>query len=100
MVAALMELKPKMPLNVLVFLDNDAAALALIKGSAKDPTALKLIKLWYRHIVSHSLYVWVERVSSGSNPADAPSRGLRACVTPRITKSLPSLPSLLSVAGI
>ena len=92
MVADLMELKPKGPLNVLVFLDNNSAALALIRGSAQDPTAHKLIKLWWRHIVSNSLYVWVERVSSAANPADAPSRGSNACIPVKYTKPLLPLP--------
>ena len=95
MVAAVISIKPTKPLNLLLFMDNDAAAQALINGSARDRTALLLIKLFWNHIASFHLCVWIERVPSASNPADAPSRGRSPYIKPQKHNKMKSLKSLL-----
>ena len=63
--------------RVIMFVDNDAAKEAIIKGTSASSASAKLVtNLWCR-AAEAELYVWVERVPSSANPADAPSR--RAC---------------------
>ena len=60
--------------RVLIFVDNDAARHALIKGaSPSGPSALMVDAFWTREAELEA-FSWVERVPSPSNPADAPSR--------------------------
>ena len=98
MVGAVLSIHSTVPTNLILFIDNDAAAQALIKGSASVEQALLLIKLFWNHIASNHLSVWIERVASASNPADAPSRGHITTPKPCEIKPLPSLPLLLSKA--
>ena len=98
MVAAVTSVSARVPTNLLLFMDNDAAAQALIKGSASNEQALLLIKLFWNHVASNHLLVWIERVDSGANPADAPSRGLVVRPTPREIRPLSSFHSLINRA--
>ena len=60
--------------RVLIFVDNDAARHALIKGaSPAGPSALMVDAFWTREAELEA-FSWVERVPSPSNPADGPSR--------------------------
>ena len=61
--------------NVVVFIDNDAADLALIKASSKAGAVHRLIRAFWELASTVPFSVWFERVPSKSNLADRPSRG-------------------------
>lgn len=61
--------------RVILFLDNDAARLALIKASSASLSLLQLAQLFHSSSNSDGALVWVDRVPSASNIADWPSRG-------------------------
>ncbi len=63
--------------RVILFVDNDAAKECLIKGTTKSKASAKLVANFWCKASEAELFIWVERVASASNPADAPSR--RAC---------------------
>ena len=58
-------------------MDNDAAKECLIKGTTRSKASAKLVSDFWCRAAEYELYIWVERVASAANPADAPSR--RAC---------------------
>ena len=64
--------------DVLVFLDNEAARYALVKGYSPVASAAKLLGEAWLSFSRSGASVWIARVPSGSNPADAPSR-LQEC---------------------
>ena len=64
--------------DVFLFLDNEAARFAIVKGYSPVLTAAQLIGEAWLEFASCGAAVWVPRAPSGSNPADAPSR-LEAC---------------------
>ena len=68
--------------RVLLFVDNDAAKECLIKGTTRSKASAKLVSDFWCRAAEYELYIWVERVASAANPADAPSR--RAC--PELTQ--------------
>ena len=61
--------------RVLLFVDNDAARGALIKGRSSSRTMDLLRKAFYAADAWDPCFWWIERVPSKSNPADDPSRG-------------------------
>ena len=60
--------------ELLRFIDNEAARHALVKGYSPILSAAKLLGEAWLAIAEVGTAVWVARVPSGSNPADAPSR--------------------------
>ena len=61
--------------NIVVFIDNDAADLALIKASSKAKAVHSLIHSFWELASTVPFSVWFERAPSKSNLADRPSRG-------------------------
>jgi len=60
--------------GVIAWVDNEAARFAASKGAAQSPTLTAMARVIQQIEISHPAIVWVERVSSYSNPADKPSR--------------------------
>jgi hypothetical protein len=58
--------------NEIAFVDNEGVRLSLINGTSKRLDIQPLIDLFW--LSSSSTTVWVDRVKSECNPADAPSR--------------------------
>ena len=63
--------------RIILFADNDAAKECLIKGTTRSKASAKLVSDFWTTAAEYELYIWVERVASAANPADAPSR--RSC---------------------
>ena len=61
--------------EVILFLDNEAARYALVKGYSPIMSAARLVGEAWLSFASCGAAVWIARVPSESNPADAPSRG-------------------------
>ena len=61
--------------NAIFFEDNDACQSALLRGHTKCPVGTELIHKFWRMQSNGSCQVWIERISSSINCADAPSRG-------------------------
>jgi hypothetical protein len=59
--------------NEIAFVDNEGVRLSLIKGYCKRQDIQPLVDRFW--LSSTSTTLWVDRVSSENNPADAPSRG-------------------------
>ena len=60
--------------KALIFLDNGAARLAMVKGYSPLRCAAEIIGgAWSKLAAAHA-YVWFARVASEANPADGPSR--------------------------
>ena len=60
--------------RALIFVDNDAARHAIIRGaSPSGPSALLVEQFWSAE-ARLGAFSWIERVPSPSNPADGPSR--------------------------
>ena len=64
-----------------IFVDNASLQGSLTKGRSKNATVNTLVGDSWLDACKKSLEVWVERVSSADNPADAPSR-LQGCNKP------------------
>ena len=60
--------------GVIAWVDNEAARFAASKGAAQSPTLTAMARVIQQIEISHPAIIWVERVSSYSNPADKPSR--------------------------
>ena len=60
--------------RVIVFVDNDAARHALIRGASPSGPSAILVSLFWANEASLGSFCWVERVPTQSNPADGPSR--------------------------
>ena len=58
----------------MLFVDNDSARHALIKGGSPSQASAQLVGLFWTAEAHLRSYVWVERVASSSNIADGPSR--------------------------
>ena len=79
--------------SVAIFVDNNAALCALIKGDSLSVPVSRLIpSMWYLS-ATFCITLCFERVSSASNIADAPSRG-RALPLPLPDSSRFGLPSI------
>ena len=79
---------------VLIFIDNTAAASALIRGSTECEIACDLISAFWNVCKKSRLIPWIEIVKSENNPADAPSRGTTSSI-PIVFGSL-NLPTFLN----
>ena len=62
--------------TVLVFIDNTAAASALIRGTTDDKIPRLLVSSFWKTCRLGNFIPWIEIVASENNPADAPSRGV------------------------
>ena len=60
--------------QVLLFIDNDAAASALVRGYSPRQDSYALVGDFWLAASSSRLSVYIDRVESKSNPADGPSR--------------------------
>ena len=60
--------------RVLVFVDNDSARHALIRGGSPSLASAHLVSEFWRTETALVAYAWIERVPSASNIADGPSR--------------------------
>ena len=60
--------------RVLLFVDNNSARGAAIKGRSSSLTMDDVVKAFYSIEVHLPSFCWVERVPSKSNPADEPSK--------------------------
>ena len=59
---------------MLLFMDNDSARHALIRGGSPSTASAHLVSLFWREETLRRAYTWVERVPTASNVADGPSR--------------------------
>lgn len=68
--------------RALIFIDNESARYAYIKGYSPSVASGRMLSAFWRIVARAQAYPWFERVPSASNVADAPSRleleGLRA----------------------
>ena len=60
--------------DVLIFVDNEAAVSALIRGASRVADAAQLSELFHALLLKLAARAWVEWVDSDSNPADGLSR--------------------------
>ena len=82
------------------FLDNNAAAGPLIKGSPRIWVVLATIESFWGCMARLSASCWVEGVASGANPADAPSRGDPLFREPQVKCDLVPLTKVLQTCQI
>ena len=61
--------------RVVLFVDNDAARGALIKGLTRTRPSARIVSKFWEAAARSEVYLWVDRVPSAANPADGPSRG-------------------------
>ena len=61
--------------DVLVFVDNDPAKDALVRGLSSSPASSRIVKDTRLLCASLAIGAWYDRVASPSNIADGPSRG-------------------------
>ena len=59
---------------MILFVDNDGARHALIKGYTPSLASAHLVASFWESEAALASYCWVERVPSPSNIADGPSR--------------------------
>ena len=60
--------------RVLLFVDNDSARHALIRGGSPSLASAYLVSAFWKAETALLAYAWVGRVLSASNIADSPSR--------------------------
>ena len=75
--------------DVLLFLDNEAARFALVKGYSPLLTAAKVIGEAWLSFARCGASVWFARVPTECNPADAPSRGKLCASWVRVRPKVP-----------
>ena len=63
---------------LIIFVDNDAAKDALVRGSSPTADMRRLTGAFWRLAAAFRIHVWVDRVASKSNVIDRASRGERA----------------------
>ena len=61
--------------RLLIFVDNDAARCALVKGTTPVLPSARMVGAFWSECAAACTYPWVDRVPSISNLADGPSRG-------------------------
>ena len=66
--------------NVVLSIDNNAALVALLRGYARSNLACGIIQKFWRAQCDSLCSIWINRVRSSANSADAASRG--KCVNP------------------
>ena len=71
--------------RVIVFIDNDSARFALIRGYSPVPASRALVETTWQELARAQAAPWFERVPSTGNPADAPSR----CDFQRLLRDVP-----------
>ena len=86
--------------RILLFLDNNAASGALIKGSSRVLVVLAMIESFWGRMAQLAASCWVERVASDANPADAPSRGKPLFRDPHVEGELAPLTKVLQLRQI
>ena len=84
----------------MLFLDNNAAPGALIKGSSRVLIVLAMIEGFWGCMARLSASRWAERVASDANPADAPSRGDPLFREPQVKAELLPLTKVLQTCQI
>ena len=60
--------------QTVTWIDNEAARLSFVKGTSDSPTLRALARIFHLLETTYPAMIWLERVSSFSNPGDAPSR--------------------------
>ena len=60
--------------RLILFVDNEPARAALVKGTTTAAASARIVNDFWALAARLSIYLWVERVASKSNPADDPSR--------------------------
>lgn len=58
-----------------LFVDNEGSKFSLISGSSENKTVAEIVEKFTAFEIEQHCYLWVSRVPSYSNIADAPSRG-------------------------
>ena len=82
----------------ILFVDNNAAKEAYVKGTSHNPHSREML-LTLEHIESkHRSWMWVARVPSSSNPADEPSRGVHDGIVSDLGAEL--VPCICPMTGI
>ncbi|CAE7383189.1 unnamed protein product [Symbiodinium sp. CCMP2456] len=61
--------------KLILWTDNDATGQCLVKGRSPSPSMQVMVKCFGRADIKQPCYLWIDRIPSSSNPADAPSRG-------------------------
>ena len=61
--------------RALLFIDADAVLAALIKGYSAKEDLCELVGYFWRRCAASRIAVYLDRVPTDANPADAPSRG-------------------------
>ena len=59
----------------MLFVDNDGARGALVKGSTTSRPSARIVQSFWVAVGAQGSYPWTDRVPTKSNPADGPSRG-------------------------
>ena len=65
---------PREGMNVICFIDNNAALASLLRGYTRGPIATRAIQKFWMAVSDFNGQVWLERVGPKKNFADAPSR--------------------------
>ena len=61
--------------SVIVFTDNEAALMSMIRGVSKNDSGARLVNAVHSLVDLCNIPIWFERVNTHSNIADFPSRG-------------------------
>ena len=61
--------------RVILYVDRGTALSALVKGTSTSLPSARLTNSFWELAAKCGLFVWIDRVPSVANPADAPSRG-------------------------
>ena len=97
MVASVFQLREQLTgRRAILFVDNEAACAALTTGTSKVPGALLLVYALWAIAAERDIGLWTERVPTGVNPADLPSRGEELSFPTEPAIGLASLRDLLS----
>ena len=86
--------------RMILFLDNNAAAGAMIKASSRVKIILAITECFWQQVAQLGASCWVERVASEANPADAPSRGKSSFRLPDVEGHLESLWGVLQLCCV
>ena len=62
--------------NVLLFIDNNAVLCSITRAASRVEVADGYVSALWWLIAFLDIRIWFERVTSGDNPADLPSRGI------------------------
>ena len=62
--------------SVAIYVDNNCAISALVKGSAKSEVLDKLVQMFWFYVQKFEITVWLRRVQSTRNIADLPTRNI------------------------